>query len=106
MLWPDSSEGQSRTNLRNLLHRLQGALPDSASCIAGDGQTIGWRAEAPLELDLAGFEQALARGDAAGRAGEAGRERQALEEATALYRGELLPSCYDEWLLPIRERLA
>ena len=28
-----------------------------------------------------------------------------LEEATALYRGDLLPSCYDDWIVPERERL-
>lgn len=31
--------------------------------------------------------------------------RQALEEAVALYHGDLLPGCYDEWLLPERDRL-
>src|ERR1700687_3187896 len=29
LLWPDSSEAQARTNLRNLLHRLAAALPDA-----------------------------------------------------------------------------
>jgi DNA-binding SARP family transcriptional activator len=31
--------------------------------------------------------------------------RQALERAVSLYQGELLPSCYDEWVLPERDRL-
>ncbi|HCJ33992.1 MAG TPA: 6-hydroxy-D-nicotine oxidase, partial [Ktedonobacter sp.] len=29
----------------------------------------------------------------------------ALEQADSLYRGELLPGCYDEWILPERDRL-
>ena len=29
----------------------------------------------------------------------------ALEQAVALYRGDLLPACYDDWLLLERERL-
>jgi DNA-binding SARP family transcriptional activator len=31
--------------------------------------------------------------------------RTALEETVTLYRGDLLPGCYDEWILPERERL-
>jgi predicted ATPase len=31
--------------------------------------------------------------------------RQALEEALDLYRGDLLPGCYDEWILPERDRV-
>ena len=31
--------------------------------------------------------------------------QSALERADNLYRGELLPGCYDEWILPERERL-
>src|SRR5258708_19816751 len=31
--------------------------------------------------------------------------RHALSEAVDLYRGDLLPSCYDEWILPERDRL-
>jgi hypothetical protein len=29
---------------------------------------------------------------------------QALERATTFYKGDLLPSCYDEWIIPHRER--
>ena len=29
---------------------------------------------------------------------------QALEQVMRLYRGDLLPSCYDEWILPERDR--
>src|SRR5205807_1331658 len=31
--------------------------------------------------------------------------RQNLEHATHLYRGDLFPSCYDEWIFPERDRL-
>jgi DNA-binding SARP family transcriptional activator len=31
--------------------------------------------------------------------------REALERAVALYKGDLLPSCYDDWILPHREAL-
>ena len=29
LFWPDSSEAQARTNLRNLLHKLRAALPQA-----------------------------------------------------------------------------
>src|SRR5436305_14342312 len=32
-------------------------------------------------------------------------QRAALEQATQLYRANLLPSCYDDWIIPERERL-
>ena len=31
--------------------------------------------------------------------------RKRLFRAVDLYRGDLLPSCYDEWIAPERERL-
>lgn len=47
------------------------------------------------------FEEALARayGDGLQPA------RDALEEALGLYRGDLLPDCYEEWIVPERDRL-
>ena len=89
LLWPDSTEPQARTNLRHLLHKLRRALPDA--CLDVTPRTLCWRADAPCELDLAGFEDALARGD-----------RRA---AVAVYGGDLLAGAYDEWLLEERERL-
>ncbi|HLK61319.1 MAG TPA: AAA-like domain-containing protein [Chthonomonadaceae bacterium] len=38
--------------------------------------------------------------------GETLTRRVALERAVALYRGELLPGYYEEWIVPERERLA
>ena len=35
----------------------------------------------------------------------AGEERSGLEAAAALYGGDLLPECYDDWMMPVRERL-
>ncbi len=91
VLWPDSPEAQSRTNLRNLLHLLRAALPNAGQFLQIDAQTVHWNPQAPCEVDLAAFEQALARGE--------------LARAVELYRGDLLPSCYDDWILPERERL-
>jgi DNA-binding SARP family transcriptional activator len=95
LFWPDSSESQARTNLRKLLHDLQRSLPDADHFLEVDSQTLCWRSDAPFTLDVAEFENAVSRAESASE----------LEEAVALYRGDLLPNCYDDWILPERERL-
>jgi len=100
--WPDSSEAQARNNLRQILHELRHALPESDRYLFADTRTAGWRHDASFELDVAAFESAVS--DAAAARGEA-QERAALERAVELYRGELLPGCYDPWIEADRERL-
>jgi DNA-binding SARP family transcriptional activator len=100
--WPDSSEAQARNNLRQILHELRHALPDAERFLFADTRIAGWRRDASFELDVAGFEFAVA--EAAASRGSA-QERAALERAVALYRGELLPGCYDGWIEGDRERL-
>ncbi len=97
--WPDSREAQARTNLRNLIYLFRQALPDCDRFLALDAQTLYWRAEAPYTLDVAEFERCLAPapGVLPGRAD--------LERAVHLYRGDLLPGCYDDWIGPERDRL-
>src|SRR5918992_4915559 len=65
LLWPDSTEQQARTNLRHVLHNLRRALPDADRYLDVGPRTLGWRPDAPLRLDLAVFEDALARADEA-----------------------------------------
>ncbi len=51
------------------------------------------------------FERALARADEAECAYDLKTARQALQQAVELYHGDLLPGCYDEWIIPERDRL-
>jgi len=112
LFWPDSPESQALTNLRNLLYRLRQQLPDADRFLSVDHNTLQWRTEAPFDLDVARFEQALERPDEGLGAGPAGAgpgsvsARQALEEAVDTYAGDLLPSCYDDWIVADRQRLA
>jgi DNA-binding SARP family transcriptional activator/predicted ATPase len=107
--WPDSTEAQARGNLRTLLHRLRRALPDAlpddVPYLDVDAQTIQWHPDAPTSIDVAAFQDALAQASTAEEAGDQVTARQALERAATLYTGDLLPSCYDDWILPHRERL-
>ena len=101
VFWPDSTEAQARGNLRTLLHRLRHALPGDATFLGVDAQTVQWHPEAPATVDLINFEDALAQAQDADETAA----RQALEQAAEVYSGDLLPSCYDDWILPHRERL-
>jgi len=102
VLWPDSTETQALTNLRNLLHHLRHALPEADRFLHVDRHTLQWLTDAPFALDVADFDGALIRAE---QARDPGTTHEALEEAAALYRGDLLPSCYDDWIVPERERL-
>jgi DNA-binding SARP family transcriptional activator len=108
LLWPDSTEAQAHTNLRQLLYHLRQAFPDTDRFLHADKHNLWWRPtrdEAPWMLDVLEFEQALEQAEQAEQTRNTTVHRQALEQATQLYRGNLLPGCYDEWLLPERERL-
>jgi predicted ATPase/DNA-binding SARP family transcriptional activator len=103
-LWPDSTESQAHSNLRTLLHRLRRALPKADDFLDADIHTLQWRLDAPFTLDVAEFERAVAQAEKAERAGNEIAARATLQEAIELYHGDLLPGCYDEWILPERER--
>ncbi len=104
MLWPESSEAQARTNLRHVVHTLRQGLPGLERYVQITPQTLRWRPEAPVELDVEVFERLVA-GDAGTDDLEAGRRMQQLRDALARYRGDLLEGCDDEWLLEARDRL-
>ena len=105
LLWPDSDEAQARTNLRQLLHHLRKAVPDGIGLITADAQTISWCPEAESAVDVFDFQSAIARAAESAARSDAAGERNVLESAVALYKGDLLPELYDEWLQPLREQL-
>lgn len=93
LFWPDTSDAQARTNLRNLIHALREALPPGDYLLA-DTQTIGWNPAAAYRLDVADFEAACTANGPDG-----------LQAAAALYTGDLLPELYDDWAATERDRL-
>lgn len=95
LLWPDSTEAQALTNLRHVLHDLQAGLPVSVPWLSVTPQTLRWNTGTPFVLDVATFERGTC---AEGTPDE-------LQMAIDAYCGDLLPACYDEWVLPERERL-
>ena len=89
-LWPDTPEEQARTNLRKAILFLRRALPVSEILTCSEG-SLQWNPKIPFAVDVIKFQAAV----------EAG----AFEQAIALYAGDLLPNCYDEWIVEDRERL-
>lgn len=100
--WPDTTETQAQGNLRKALYDLRRQLPVLESYLEVNAATLQWRPDAAYTLDVAVFEAALAQAD---QADQIQAKQAALEQAVACYTGDLLPECYDEWLLAVRERL-
>jgi DNA-binding SARP family transcriptional activator len=97
IFWPDTSEAQARTNLRNLLYQLRHALPNADDYLDFDGQTLQWRSDSSFSVDVNQFQELVIQS----RQGN----RESLLQAIELYKGDLFPACYDDWILSIRESL-
>ena len=90
-LWPDSDERQARTNLRKLLHDFRLSLPDASEFVEIDNEIARWIPTGPADVDVLRFRDAIAAGD--------------LKLAARLYSGDLLPACYEDWVLDERAKL-
>ena len=92
LLYPDDEEGAARAKLRATLSDLPKILPAPIDrYVSIDGEKLAWKPDADIWLDVDEFEAAS-------------RDRARLDEAIELYRGDLLPEIYDDWLDVIRER--
>ncbi len=99
-LWPNATDTQARASLRKELSYLRRDLPDADQFLLIDAKTLQWSPTAPFSLDVIDFEEAVREAEAMPRLA-----RTHLEQAVTLYRGDLLPDCEDEWIVPERERL-
>lgn len=100
LLWNEHSEDAARHALRQCLHDLRQSLERAhIEAIRAKGDLIGVDPN-KVVVDVARFERHIAQGAVEG-----------LEEAVALYRGDLLEgfsleeSSFEEWLSAERERL-
>jgi DNA-binding SARP family transcriptional activator len=99
LLWAESAEAQARHSLRQALSVLRRALPDADALLRIEGETVTLASEA-LTTDV-GQLRALA----------ASADPEDLEQAAALYRGELLEGFsagapeLEDWLLAERSAL-
>jgi DNA-binding SARP family transcriptional activator/Flp pilus assembly protein TadD len=95
LFWPDLPEEQARRRLRQALwqvaRRVNGLPP--GFYLLREGDQVGFNATLPHQVDVDEFDR-LSQGGVAEMA-----------EAARLYRGHLLPSIYDDWVLLEQERL-
>lgn len=108
--WRHSAPAQARRNLRQTLWQLQRALAQALerqqpALICASPALVQIHPQATITTDVAAFEAAFAPVD--GVAGEEldAAQAQGLQDALALYRGDLLEGWYQEWCLVERERL-
>ena len=95
VLWPESTQKNARNNLRHALWQLRKALRQTGQAyIQADDITIAFDVESDYWLDTAILEEERERWTA-----------DDLLQNLAVYRGELLPGFYDEWIELERERL-
>ncbi len=106
LFWTDSSEQQALTNLRKLLHELRASLPNADSYISLDHSSVHWHPgpTSPFEVDVDHFVRAIADAHLDPQEGLP-QTTKALQKAVDLYAGDLLPSCYNEWITAQREKL-
>ena len=100
-LWPDASEPQARNSLRNLLSQIRQLLPEIDYYLEVDSTSLQWKPRLPYWCDVHEVDNSVTLAASA----TADERRFHLERAVGYYAGELLPSCYDDWILPQRARL-
>ena len=102
LFWPDVSEAQAKASLRRELFRLRQALPEADQILHITSTTIQWQPQMSVWLDVAEFDNTL---QIAEQTEHPQTQVATLKQAIALYQGELLPTCYDDWIVSERERL-
>jgi DNA-binding SARP family transcriptional activator/tetratricopeptide (TPR) repeat protein len=91
LIYPDDEESSARAKLRATLNDMPKILPAPfANYVIVDSDKVRWNPDASLWLDVDAFEAAAA-------------DPQRLSTAIDLYRGDLLPQLYDEWIEARRE---
>jgi DNA-binding SARP family transcriptional activator/tetratricopeptide (TPR) repeat protein len=99
LLWGERPDTQARKSLRQTVYALRKALRDAGDALVLDGERIALN-PATVESDASRFERLVRDGTT-----------EALEQAAALYRGDLLHGFrldepgFEEWLVAERERL-
>ncbi|HLK54967.1 MAG TPA: tetratricopeptide repeat protein [Chthonomonadaceae bacterium] len=105
LLWPDLDLPEGRDNLSTTLGSLRSQLEPTGvrrgSVLIASHTQIGLNPEAVL-TDVALFEQGI---DRAGKTAATAERVRLLEEARALYRGDLLPGIYEDWAILEMHRL-
>ena len=107
--WESSELDRARRNLNTTLWQLRKAFRQTndqpTNLIAATPEQIKLNREAELWLDVALFEEQAKKGLINVENRSASAVINALDQAVALYQGDLLHGFYDAWVLQERERL-
>jgi WD40 repeat protein/DNA-binding SARP family transcriptional activator len=98
LLWPDATDENARSNLRHALWRIRKSIeggPFSSPYLLSDELAVAFNAGSDYWLDAA----LIARNT------NTHESLQELQQSLDIYRGELLPGFYDDWVSLERERL-
>lgn len=106
--WPDVAEQQARRRLNTAVWRLRSYLDPvlggrAQAVIRAEADDLVFNPAGTCWCDISSFEAAVQRMRSSGF--EDPGAAADLEDAVALYRGDLLEGCYDDWLLRDREHL-
>lgn len=105
VLWPDSNEAAARNNLRQLIYQLRQVLPEPNRFLSSDANTIGWKLDEDQIIDVVMLDKYLEQAATSEKQENPDLLRYALEQTAISFHGVLLPGCYEEWILPERERI-
>ncbi len=106
LLWPDSADHQSLTNLRRELHHLRGLLDDGGDAGLRTGRTtLSWTDSPDCRVDVCVFRAEHAVAMAAHAAGDRTAFLVHAQNAIDEYRGDLLPGVLVDWVLEQRDVL-
>lgn len=102
--WPEHDSARARRNLRTNLFRLKKSFPFLEDELSLGQQTIEWNNFSNIQVDVEQWNSGL--DDLKDDSLSSMKHLESLEGLLDLYKGSLLPWCYDDWLLTERERLA
>jgi len=109
LLWGEMPEADAGANLRQALSNLRRVAGEYVLITRHE---VAFDRMQPYCLDVEMFEQAVSAALAVGQAGLTQRQVEALRQAVALYRGELLQGvqvreapAFEEWMLGQQQRL-
>lgn len=110
LLWEDADSTQARKYLRQALWQIQSVLQrvvgsDAKDLLTLDAEWVQLNSADCLSLDVAHFEHAVDACQDTQGSSLSETQREELEHAVQLYRGELLEGWYQDWCLFERERL-
>lgn len=107
LCWPETSEAQSRTNLRRELHVFLKKNPQLNGFLETTRQAVIWNHPEHFFVDVGQFETTAkeALDSAKQLSAEPGSITSRVENALDLYTAEMLPDSYDPWIIDKRESL-